>query len=114
MKIINKTNKQTLAEKIEVADNPLKRMKGLLGRNRIEKGECLHIIPCNNIHSFFMKFKFDAVFIDKKNKIRCLVEEMPPWGGTKFCFFAHSVIELPEGTIKKTDVKVGDELIFSD
>jgi len=114
MKLINKTNGNTLAENIKVADNPLTRMKGLLGRKRFKKGEGLHIIPCNNIHSFFMKFEFDAIFIDKKNKIKYLAENIPPWTWAKFCFFAYSVIELPAGTIKETGTQIDDELEFID
>ncbi len=112
MKLINKTNNQILAEKIEVADNPFKRMKGLLGRDKLEKGEGLHIIPCNNIHSFFMKFEFDAVFTDKKNKVKYLAKAVKPWTWPKFCFSAYSVIELPSGVISETGTKTGDKLEF--
>ncbi len=111
MKLINKTNGKVLVENFEVADTPAKRMKGLLGRETMASGEGLHIIPCNNIHSFFMKFKFDAVFIDKKNKVRCIVENMSP-ARIKFCFWAHSVIELPAGVIADTGTMPGDEIGF--
>jgi len=110
MKLINKTNKNILAEALEVADSPFKRMKGLLGRDRLEKWNGLHIIPCNNIHSFFMKFEFDAIFMDKKNKVRSLAENISPNKGIKFCFSAYSVIELPAGVINETGAKIGDEL----
>ncbi|NLF84005.1 MAG: DUF192 domain-containing protein [Candidatus Gastranaerophilales bacterium] len=112
MKLINKTNGQVLADKLEIANTPFRRMKGLLGREKLEDGEGLHIIPCNNIHSFFMKFVFDAIFIDKKNKIRHLVEKMPPGRVSRLCFTAHSVVELPPGTICSTGSKIGDELEF--
>jgi len=111
MKLINKTNGKILAENLEVADTPAKRMKGLLGRENFAQGNGLHIIPCNNIHSFFMKFKFDAVFIDKKNKVRCIFENIRP-SRIKFCFWAHSVIELPAGVIAATDTKPGHDLEF--
>ncbi|HSA06720.1 MAG TPA: DUF192 domain-containing protein [Candidatus Gastranaerophilales bacterium] len=112
MKVINKTANNVLVEKLEIANNSFLRMKGLLGRKSMEEGEGLHIIPCNNIHSWFMKFEFDAIFIDKKNKIKFLIEKMPPNGGVKFCFSAYSVIELPAGAIAKTNVKIGDEVEF--
>ncbi len=112
MKLINKRNKNILAENIQTADSVFKRLKGLLGRNNLEETEGLHIIPCNSIHSFFMKFEFDAVFIDKKNKVKFLSEKISPWGGINFCFSAYSVIELPAGTISKTETKIDDELEF--
>ena len=62
MKLINKTSGKVLAENLEVADTFFSKMKGLLGRDNLPEGEALHIIPCNNIHSFFMKFEFDAIF----------------------------------------------------
>ncbi|OGI04142.1 MAG: hypothetical protein A2Y25_05820 [Candidatus Melainabacteria bacterium GWF2_37_15] len=111
MKLINKTSGKVLVENLEVADSFFTRMKGLLGRNNLPEGEGLHIIPCNDIHTFFMKFEFDAIFIDKKNIIRGLVENMQP-GKVKFCFPAHSVIELCKGSISKTDTRLGDEVQF--
>jgi uncharacterized membrane protein (UPF0127 family) len=112
MILINKTTGQVLADKLEIANTPFRRMKGLLGREKLESGEGLHIIPCSSIHSFFMKFDFDAIFIDKNNKIRHLIEKMPPGRISKLCFTAHSVIELPAGTICRTGSKIGDELEF--
>ncbi len=113
MKLINKTKNKILAENIEVANNPVKRIMGLLGRSSLERGKGLHIIPCNNIHSLFMKFSFDAIFIDKKNKVKNLSEKIPPWTWAKFCFSANSVIELPAGTISETGTEIEDELEFS-
>lgn len=112
MQLINKTNGQVLADKLETANTPFRRMKGLLGREKLETGEGLHIIPCSSIHSFFMKFVFDAIFIDKNNKIRHLIEKMPPGRISRLCFTAYSVIELPAGTICRTSTKIGDKLEF--
>lgn len=112
MKLINKKNGQILADKLEIADTSSKRGKGLLGKKSLNKGEGLHIIPCNSIHSFFMKFKFDTIFINKKNEVVYLIESMPAWKISKICFSAHSVIELPSGVIKETETSVGDILEF--
>lgn len=113
MKLINETTGKILAENLEIADTSAKRMKGLLGREGLTEGEGLHIIPCNSIHSFFMKFRFDAVFINKKNVICALAENVPP-RKIKFCFSSHSVIELPEGIISKTSTEIGNKLKFLD
>lgn len=112
MKLLNKSNQKIIAERIETADSFFKRIKGLLGKDVLDEGEGLHIIPCNSIHSFFMKFEFDAVFIDKNKAVKKLCEKIPPWLGVKFCFSAYSVIELPAGTIAKTGIKTGDTLEF--
>ena len=112
MKIVNAKNKKVLADKLTVADNFFSRSKGLLGKSALGKGEALHIIPCNSIHSCFMKFEFDAVFINKKNEVICMIENMPAWRFSEICFSANSVIELPAGTIKETETSVGDILEF--
>jgi uncharacterized membrane protein (UPF0127 family) len=112
MKLINKKNNKILASKIKVANNFFSRSKGLLGRTKMEDEEALHIIPCSSIHSFFMKFNFDAVFLDKSNKVIHIIENMPAWRTSKICLLGHSVIELPAGVIKNTETSVGDVLEF--
>ena len=112
MKLINTKNNSVTADKLTIANNPFSRSKGLLGKAGLNKGEGLHIIPCNCIHSCFMKFKFDAVFINKKNEVVYLIEKMPAWQFSKVYFQAHSVIELPAGTIKETEIRIGDVLEF--
>lgn len=114
MNLINKKNGKILASNLEIADNPFKRLTGLLGRKGLNKGEGLHIIPCGSIHSFFMKFRFDAVFINKKNEVVYLIEDMPAWRVSKICFSGYSVIELPSGTINETETNIGDVLEFED
>jgi len=114
MKLLNKKNGKILADKLETADNFFKRLKGLLGRTCLAKGEALSIIPCRSIHSFFMKFRFDAIFINKKNEVVCLIENMPAWRISGIYFSARSVIELPAGVIKETKTSIGDSLEFFD
>jgi len=114
MKLINKKNEKILADNLEIANGYFSRMRGLLGRKSLEKGKGMYINSCNSIHSFFMKFKFDAVFINKKNEVIYLIEHMPAWRVSKICFSACSVIELPSGVIKDTQTNIGDLLEFSD
>lgn len=114
MKLINKNNGKILADRIELADNFFSRTKGLLGKSELCRGEGLHIIPCSSIHSFFMKFAFDAVFINKKNEVVYLIKNMPAWKISKVCFLAHSVVELPSGVIKESETNIGDVLEFAD
>jgi len=111
MKLFNKTKNKILAEKLEIADNFSARTKGLLGRQGLSPGEGLHITRCDSIHSFFMRFSFDAVFIDKKNIVCGLEEKMQPWR-VKFCVGAKSVIELPAGAIALSGTEKEDLLEF--
>jgi len=112
MKLINKNNGKILADNLKIADSFFKRLKGLLGRNSFNKGEGLHIISCSSIHSFFMKFRFDAIFLNKNNEIVYLIQNMPAWRVSEICFSAYSVVELPSGIIKETETSVGDVLEY--
>jgi uncharacterized membrane protein (UPF0127 family) len=96
---------------MEVADSGPKRNKGLLGRECLACGEGLWIMPCEAVHTFWMRFPIDLVYLDSKKRIRKLVSEVPPWR-LSACLRAHSVLELPPGTIRDTQTQRGDALAF--
>jgi uncharacterized membrane protein (UPF0127 family) len=60
-----------------------------------------------------MRFAIDLVYLDRKNHIRKLVSEVLPWR-LSGCLWAHSVLELPAGTICETRTRMGDTLVFSE
>jgi hypothetical protein len=97
---------------MECADSGPKRNKGLLGRERLSPGEGLWIVPCEAVHTFAMRFPIDLVYLDRKHRIKKLRSEVPPWR-LSACLSAHSIIELPAGTIRSTDTQPGDTLEFS-
>jgi uncharacterized membrane protein (UPF0127 family) len=98
---------------MEVADSSAKRSKGLLGRKSLSPGEGLWILPCESVHTFWMRFSIDLIYLDRQKRIRRLVSAVPPWR-ISACFSAHSVIELPAGVITDTLTQPGDMLEFSD
>jgi len=110
--VTNRTRNTILAASLEVADNAAKRNKGLLGRERLLPGEGLWIIPCESVHTFWMRFPIDLVYLDRKKHIRKLKSSVPAWR-LSACLSAHSVIELPAGTIRETQTQSGDVLEFS-
>ena len=63
MRVLNQTRGQVLAERAWEALSAGARMKGLLGRAGLAAGEGLYIRPCTSIHSCFMRFVFDALFV---------------------------------------------------
>jgi uncharacterized membrane protein (UPF0127 family) len=105
----NQTRKTVLAEKVELADTSAKRRTGLLKHDRLEPGEGLWIVPCESVHTFFMKFPIDLVYLDKKRKVKKVRHAVPAWR-LSACLFAHSVIELPAGTVRASGTVAGDEL----
>jgi hypothetical protein len=111
MRVSNLTRNTILATCMEVADSGPKRNKGLLGRERLSTGEGLWIIPCEAVHTFWMRFPIDLVYLDSQKRIRKLVSEVPAWR-LSACLRAHSVLELPPGTIRDTQTQPGDTLEF--
>jgi len=107
---VNVTRGVNLTTSARVAENPWTRMVGLLRDATLAEGDGLWIVPCNSIHSFFMRFEFDAVFLDKHLRVVHLVREMKPWRMSKIAFSAHSVLELPAGEISRSGTKIGDQL----
>lgn len=106
---INVTRGVSLTECARVAENAWTRLVGLLRDRALAQGDGLWIVPCNSIHSFGMKFIFDAVFLDKDLRVVHLMREMKPWRISKIVFSARSVLELPAGLIEKTATQVGDQ-----
>jgi uncharacterized membrane protein (UPF0127 family) len=112
IKVANLTRSSVLATSLEVADNASKRNKGLLGRTGLADGEGLWIIPCESVHTFFMKFPIDLVYLDRKNQVRKVRSSVPAWR-LSACLSAHSILELPAGTIRSTGTQAGDMLEFT-
>ncbi len=112
MKVWNLTRKTMLADSLQVADTAATRRKGLLGRSHLPAGEGLWIVPCESVHTFFMRFSIDLVYLDRARKVRKVRSSVPPWR-ISVCFFARSVLELPAGTIQATQTRRGDQLELS-
>jgi len=106
---INRTRGTVLASRLELAGTGKSRRKGLLGREGLLPGEGLWIVPCESVHTFFMRFAIDLVYLDRKHTVRKLKTAVGPWRMSA-CFAAHSVLELPAGTIRASQTEPGDEL----
>ena len=111
LQISNLTRQTVLATSAEVADNSARRNKGLLGRTRLGAGEGMWIVPGEAIHTFGMRFAIDLAYLDRNRRIRKVRSHVAPWR-VSACLSAHSVLELPSGTIHGTKTQVGDELLM--
>ena len=107
----NQTRNTVLGETVEVADTSESRRVGLLKHARLAPGSGLWIVPCESVHTFFMKFPIDLVYLDKKRKVRKVRHAVPAWR-LSACLTAHSILELPAGTAEKSGTLPGDELLF--
>jgi len=109
--LLNETKGTVVAERLEIADNLWSRFKGLMLRRSFPQGEGLLIRPSSSIHTAFMRFPIDVVFVDKSNNVVKVVPELKPF---RVAFGAgHSVLELPAGAAAAAQIEKGDRLVLA-
>lgn len=111
LRAFNRTRGTLLATRLEVANSAQARQRGLLGRDGLAQGEGLWIVPCESVHTFFMRFAIDLVYLDRKNQVKKVRSGVGPWR-LSACLSAHSVIELASGSVRSTQTQRGDTLEF--
>ena len=111
MRVRNITRGTLLGDRIDVADTPAKRNRGLLKRTGLDAGEGLWIVPSQAIHMFGMQFPLDIAFLTKGRKVRSIRHNLGKWR-IAISLLAHSVLELPAGQLSATGTAVGDQLEF--
>jgi uncharacterized protein len=97
----------------ELADRPLGRMRGLLGRSGLPAGEGLLLTPAPGIHTAFMRFPIDALFLDRNLRVVDIVERLRPWRVASERR-ARAVLELAAGECARRGIQVGDRLELRD
>src|SRR3990170_8932967 len=85
-----------VCERVVVADRAHRRMRGLLGRRYLRQGEGMVLRPGWSIHTAFMHFPIDAVFLDADQVVMKIEHDVRPWR-TVSCFGAREVVVLPAG-----------------
>lgn len=95
--------------KVAMADTFGLRLRGLMGRTFADF-DALILLPCSSIHTCFMKYPIDVLFVGRTMKILKIEENVQPWTLHKGCSTSHLVVEFPAGKIKKLGIKTGDTL----
>ena len=103
---------QVLAARAEIALTRADRNRGLLGRDHLPAGDGLVLAPCFSIHTAFMRFPIDVIFVKRDGRVVKTCAAVPAWR-MRVGWGAYAVVELPAGTMKLTPVKVGDTLELS-
>ena len=106
---LNVTRGTILAAQLEKAHTAAARNKGLLGRDSLPPGEGLWIAPCESVHTFFMRFPIDLIYLDRKLRVKKVRHSVGAWR-ISACLTAHSVLELPAGTAAATRTQRGDQV----
>ena len=112
MQIHNATRGTKVADDARHARSFRLRLVGLLGRSSLEPGEALLLDPCTSVHTAFMRFTIDVIYLNRARRVVKVVPELKPFRVSGMLRGAHSVIELPCGTIVKAKTEVGDQLAF--
>src|SRR5215210_3770866 len=106
---LKRENGDVVCDRCVVADSPASRMRGLLGKSELRPGEGLLLRPASAIHTFFMRFPIDAVFLDGTLRVLQISDELHPWRAASRRG-ARAVLELPAGQSARRGLAVGDSL----
>lgn len=112
LEVRNGKNAAVLVQRLQLALNPWQRLKGLLGSSGLEPGQGLLLRPCRGVHTLFMGFPIDVLFLDPEGRIVELRTSLRPWRATAVVGEALAVLELPAGQAAATKTARGDRLIF--
>jgi len=110
--LFHERSQRSLATSVNLADTRRARRKGLLGRNSIGADEAMVITPCVAVHTAFMRFAIDVVFIDRDGRAVQIVQDLQPWR-IAVSFRARAVVEMAAGRVKACGVELGDRLCLT-
>jgi len=108
----NERTGAAVATRVLTAFDSASRRTGLLHQDALPEGSGLVIAPSNAIHTFFMRFSIDVAFVSKDGRIVKVRAAVRPWRITG-ALRAYAVVELPAGTLERTDTRRGDRLIVA-
>ena len=106
----NISQQRIIAPQLQVAENFVDRLLGMMGKKAFPEGYALWIKKCNSVQTTFMHMPIDVIFLDRSQKVQKLIWNMKPWRFSPFVWSADSVVEIPPGRIEKDSIKLGDIL----
>lgn len=109
--ITNSFTQEIIASEVKLANTFLSRFKGLLGASPLSSQQGLLISPCQQVHTHFMGYPIEVVFLDKNMHVIDIILEMKPWKISKFYKNAYYVLELQANNAIK--INVADKLAIA-
>ena len=108
IRIVNDRTGDLLADRARRADTVWTRLRGLIGRPPLQRGEGLVISPCNGVHTWFMRAAIDVLLLDREHRVLHACPRLAPYRRSPIVWKAHAVVELAPGAAAAT--RVGDRL----
>jgi len=107
--LVNGRTGRPIATAFELATTSETRRKGLLGRDSLDPSAAMIIAPCSSVHTFFMRFPIDIIFVRRDGTIRKIVRNVRPWriAGSLGTF---ATIEMAGRAVDLHDLRVGDRV----
>jgi uncharacterized membrane protein (UPF0127 family) len=113
LRVRNLTRGSGVAARVRHADRAWSRIVGLLGRRSLAEDEGLLLTPCTSIHTFFMRFPIDILYLDREHVVVKAVRALRPFRFSARLTGGHSVLELSPGAIEASGTQVGDRLALA-
>lgn len=112
-RLIHEPTGQPIATELELAAESRTRNRGLLGRAGLSAGSALILAPCNAVHTFFMRFSIDLVFVNRAGVVLKTRRGVKPWR-ISLCLGAFATVEMAAGALDVVEIEQGDRLTLSD
>lgn len=110
--ILNVDTGKVLVRRLFLADSFWRRLLGLIPHREICAGEGLLLTPCKGIHTFFMRYDIDVLYLDKDMCVVASFPEVKPWRVLPQLSAAVQVLEMATGTLSASRTRVGHKLMF--
>ncbi len=117
LQISNPARASIVCPRCSLANNLWTRGRGLLGRKSLAPDEGILLVPGTSIHMFGMKFSIDVIFLTQDHRVTDWVEDIAPGKAHVARGQAgkpHSALEVAPGTIKRSGVQLGDQLVLEE
>ncbi|MGE3774684.1 MAG: DUF192 domain-containing protein [Gammaproteobacteria bacterium] len=98
-----------VVQRVARTTNAVERLRGLLGAPPLAADAGLWLLPCNSVHTAFMRVAIDVVFVDRSLRVVRIVAALPPWR-CAVSLRAHSTLELAAGRATALGLAVGSTL----
>src|SRR3990172_4184309 len=113
-RVWNESKRTEVAQRVRVAADMWSRFWGLMGRRSLPEGHGLLLRPSSSIHTAFMRFTIDVVFLDKEDRVVKVAPQVKPFRVASALGGAHSALELPAGAAAQARVEQGDQLVMTE